>query len=86
MILMSPKRVSTYYCQCVSGAYISSVGISHGIAIDVESTFAALGLHRADGKICAKSHGLIQKLYNPNRLPNTVGRSSPEKGREEDPG
>jgi phenylacetyl-CoA:acceptor oxidoreductase len=83
---MSKKHVSTYCYQCVNGPDILTVGVSNGIATEIEPNFAARGLHPADGKICVKPYGLIQKLYNPHRLLKPLRRTNPRKGRQEDPG
>jgi phenylacetyl-CoA:acceptor oxidoreductase len=82
----SRKRVSTYCYQCVNGPDILSIDVADGIAVEVAPNFSARGLHPADGKICVKPYGLIQKLYNPHRLLKPLKRTNPRKGRGEDPG
>jgi len=48
--------------------------------------FDLRGEHPADGKVCVKPFGLIQKLYNPHRIKRPMKRTNPKKGRDEDPG
>ena len=80
------ERISTYCYQCVNGPDILTVDVIDGVATGVGPNFDVRGLHPADGKICVKPYGLIQKLYNPNRLLNPIKRTNPKKGRAEDPG
>ncbi len=80
------KRVPTYCYQCVNGPDVLKVEVVDGVATKVEPNFDACGVHPADGKICVKPYGLIQKIYNPNRLLRPLKRTNPKKGRNEDPG
>ena len=80
------KQVSTYCYQCINGPDLLQVDVVDGTATEIEPNFAVRGLHPADGKICVKPYGLIQKLYNPNRILTPLKRTNPKKGREEDPG
>ena len=80
------KRVPTYCYQCVNGPDVLKVEVIDGVATKVEPNFDACGVHPADGKICVKPYGLIQKIYNPNRLLRPLKRTNPKKGRNEDPG
>ncbi len=80
------KQVSTYCYQCVNGPDLLAVDVVDGVATEIEPNFAVRGLHPADGKICVKPYGLIQKLYNPNRILKPLKRTNPRKGRDEDPG
>lgn len=80
------KKVSTYCYQCVNGPDILNVEVIDGIATKVEPNFDLKGEHPADGKVCVKPYGLVQKLYNPDRILKPMKRSNPEKGRNEDPG
>ena len=63
-----------------------TVEVIDGIATKVEPNFDLKGEHPADGKVCVKPFGLIQKLYNPHRLKKPMKRTNPNKGRNEDPG
>ena len=80
------KKVSTYCYQCVNGPDILNVEVVDGVATKVEPNFDAKGVHPADGKVCVKPYGLVQKLYNPARLLKPMKRTNPKKGRDEDPG
>ncbi|MCK5668469.1 MAG: molybdopterin-dependent oxidoreductase, partial [Gammaproteobacteria bacterium] len=80
------KKVSTYCYQCVNGPDLLTVEIIDGVATKVEPNFDLKGEHPADGKVCVKPFGLIQKLYNPHRIKKPMKRTNPKKGRDEDPG
>ncbi|OGT82267.1 MAG: molybdopterin oxidoreductase, partial [Gammaproteobacteria bacterium RIFCSPLOWO2_02_FULL_61_13] len=80
------KRVATYCYQCVNGPDLLMVEVQNGVATKVEPNFNAKGSHPAEGKVCVKPYGLVQKLYNPNRLLKPMRRTNPKKGRDEDPG
>ena len=84
----SPARersVSTYCYQCVAGPDLLKVRIEDGVATEVAPNFDAAEIHPAGGKICVKAFGLVQKLYNPNRVLQPMKRTNPRKGRTEDP-
>lgn len=80
------RTISTYCHQCINGPDILTVEVVDGVACKVEPNFALHGLHPGDGKVCVKAFGLVQKLYNPNRILKPLKRTNPKKGREEDPG
>ena len=80
------KKVATYCYQCVNGPDMLTVEVVDGVATKVEPNFAVHGMHPADGKVCVKPYGLIQKQYNPNRILKPMKRTNPKKGRNEDPG
>ncbi len=80
------KRISTYCYQCVNGPDLLTVEVADGIATKVEPNFGAKDVHPADGKVCVKAYGLVQKIYNPHRLLRPMKRTNPRKGRDEDPG
>ena len=83
---MSEKqKVSTYCYQCVNGPDMLSVEVVDGVATTVTPNFDAKGFHPADGKVCVKPYGLVQKIYNPNRILKPMKRTNPKKGRNEDP-
>src|SRR5574337_29407 len=73
------KRIPTYCYQCVNGPDVLKVEVVDGVATKVEPNFDACGVHPADGKICVKPYGLIQKIYNPNRLLTPLKRTNPKK-------
>jgi len=80
------KKAATYCYQCVAGPDLLTVTVKDGVATEVEPNFAAAGVHPGGGKVCVKAYGLVQKLYNPNRVRSPMKRSNPKKGRGEDPG
>lgn len=84
--MSSTQKVSTYCYQCVNGPDMLTVEIKDGVATTVTPNFDARGLHPADGKVCVKPYGLVQKIYNPNRLLKPLKRTNPKKGRDQDPG
>jgi phenylacetyl-CoA:acceptor oxidoreductase len=79
-------RVPTYCYQCVAGPDLLTVKVVDGVATEVEPNFAAAGVHPAEGKVCVKAFGLIQKAYSPHRILTPMKRTNPKKGRNEDPG
>lgn len=83
---MAGKKIATYCYQCVNGPDLLTVEVVNGVATEVEPNFAVRGLHPADGKICVKPYGLLQKLYSPHRILKPLKRTNPRKGRNEDPG
>lgn len=80
------RRVQTYCYQCVNGPDPLIVEVRDGVATRVEPNFTVAGVHPADGKVCVKPYGLIEKLYNPHRVLRPMKRTNPRKGRGEDPG
>jgi phenylacetyl-CoA:acceptor oxidoreductase len=80
------QMLTTYCYQCTNGPDLLRVGVANGVATEIEPNFAVRGLHPADGKICVKPYGLIQKLYSPHRILKPLKRTNPKKGRAEDPG
>jgi phenylacetyl-CoA:acceptor oxidoreductase len=80
------KKIATYCYQCVNGPDLLTVEVVDGVATEVEPNFAVRGLHPADGKICVKPYGLLQKLYSPHRILKPLKRTNPRKGKNEDPG
>jgi phenylacetyl-CoA:acceptor oxidoreductase len=79
-------KISTYCYQCVNGPDLLTVEVADGVATQVEPNFAVRGMHPADGKICVKPYGLLQKLYSPHRILKPLKRTNSRKGRSEDPG
>jgi phenylacetyl-CoA:acceptor oxidoreductase len=79
------RRVPTYCYQCVAGPDLLTVKVLDGVATEVEPNFCAAGVHPAQGKVCVKAFGLVQKTYNPNRVLTPMKRTNPKKGRKEDP-
>ena len=80
------RTVSTYCYQCVAGPDLLKVRIQHDVATEVAPNFDAARVHPAGGKACVKAFGLIQKVYNPDRVLHPMKRTNPRKGRDQDPG
>lgn len=80
------KKVPTYCYQCVNGPDLLTVEVIDGVATKVEPNFHADGVHPANGKVCVKAFGVVQKSYNPHRILSPLKRSNPDKGRDQDPG
>jgi phenylacetyl-CoA:acceptor oxidoreductase len=79
-------KLKTYCYQCVAGPDLLEVEVKDGVATEVTPNFEAAGIHPGGGKVCVKAYGLVQKLYNPNRVRSPMKRTNPKKGRDEDPG
>jgi phenylacetyl-CoA:acceptor oxidoreductase len=79
------KKTATYCYQCVAGPDLLTVTVKDGVATEVEPNFAAAGVHPGGGRVCVKAYGLVQKLYNPNRVRSPMKRTNPKKGRDQDP-
>ena len=59
-----------------------------GVAVGIEpSTELEDYEHQVknQGRLCQKSYGVIQKIYNPHRIKSPLKRTNPEKGRGVDP-
>ncbi|TAK43977.1 MAG: molybdopterin oxidoreductase [Betaproteobacteria bacterium] len=80
------EKKATYCYQCVAGPDLLTVKVVDGVATEVEPNFAAADIHPGGGKVCVKAYGLVQKLYNPNRVRSPMKRTNPSKGRDQDPG
>jgi len=80
------RRVPTFCYNCVAGPDLMTVRVENGVATQVEPNFAAKGIHPADGRVCVKAFGLVQKTYSPHRVLTPMKRTNPRKGRDEDPG
>ncbi|MBM4219887.1 MAG: molybdopterin oxidoreductase [Gammaproteobacteria bacterium] len=78
-------KVKTYCYQCVAGPDLLEVEVENGVATQVTPNFDAATIHPGGGKVCVKAYGLVQKLYNPNRVRTPMKRTNPRKGRDEDP-
>lgn len=77
------RRVATYCYQCVNGPDLLTVEVVDGVAMKVEPNFGARNVHPAEGKVCVKAYGLVQKIYNPHRLLRPMIRTNPHKGRDQ---
>ena len=83
---MTVTRVPTFCFQCNAGPDLLKVQVEDGVAIGIEPNCDATGFHPADGKVCVKAYGLVDKAYNPNRILTPMKRTNPKKGRDQDPG
>jgi phenylacetyl-CoA:acceptor oxidoreductase len=79
------RRVPTYCYQCVAGPDLLKVVVEDGVAVKVEPNFGVTE-HPAGGRPCVRAYGLVQKLYNPNRVRQPMKRTNPARGTEHDPG
>lgn len=80
------KQVPTFCFQCNAGPDLLKVTVEDGVATAVQPNFDAAGMHPANGRVCVKAFGLVQKAYNPNRITTPMRRTNPKKGRDQDPG
>jgi len=82
---MSVQRVPVYCSQCVAGPDLIQVEVQDGVALRIVPNFDFHAEHPAQGRVCVKAYGLIQKMYNPNRIKGPLKRGNPKKGLHEDP-
>lgn len=80
------EQVATYCYQCVAGPDLLRVKVEDGVATEVGPNFDAVNDTPTYGKPCVKAYGLIQKVYNPNRILTPMKRTNLKKGRDQDPG
>lgn len=83
---MASETIPVYCYQCVAGPDLLRVVVEDRVATKVEPNFAFADVHPAAGRVCVKAFGLIQKLYNPNRVKTPMKRTNPRRGKDEDPG
>jgi len=77
---------ATYCYNCTAGPDLMKVKVEDGVATEVKPNCDAVGIHPANGRVCVKAYGLVQKVYNPNRIQSPMKRTNPKKGRDQDPG
>ena len=86
-IAQAPARsVPTYCYQCVAGPDLLRVKVVADIATEIGPNADACGIHPGDGRPCVRAYGLVEKTYNPHRVLTPMKRTTPRKGRDEDPG
>ncbi len=85
MLNKKTDYIYSYCYQCNAGPDLLRVKREDGVAVAIEPRFDAKGIHPADGRVCVKAFGLIQKAYNPHRITTPMKRTNPKKGRNEDP-
>ncbi|MEE8435588.1 MAG: molybdopterin-dependent oxidoreductase, partial [bacterium] len=83
---MTVERIPVYCSQCVAGPDLIEVEVEDGVAKRIVPNFNFHEEHPAQGRVCVKAFGLIQKMYNPNRIKTPLKRTNPKKGKDEDPG
>ena len=83
---MNERWIPTYCNQCNMGPDPIRILVRNGVAVKAEGNPAFSDVHPGHGRACVKVKGLIQKLYNPNRVKAPMKRTNPKKGRDEDPG
>ncbi len=79
------RKVPTYCDQCYNGPDLFNIVVEDGIVRTVEPNPDCADISPAEGRICVKAYGLVQKLYNPDRIKAPLVRTNPKKGRDEDP-
>lgn len=79
------KKVKTYCFQCYNGPDPFVMNIENGIVKSIESDFGCEMISPSKGRICVKAYGLVQKMYNANRIRSPLIRTNPKKGPKEDP-
>ncbi len=79
------KEVKTYCFQCYNGPDPFKMIVEDGIVRHIEPDFDCAGISPGEGRVCVKAYGLVQKMYNPNRIKTPLIRTNPKKGKNEDP-
>lgn len=80
------KYVKTYCFQCYNGPDPFKMVVENDIVHSIEPDFDCERFSAGQGRVCVKAYGLIQKMYNPNRIKNPLIRTNPKKGADIDPG
>ena len=80
------KKVKTYCFQCYNGPDPFNLVVDDGIIKCVEPDPDCSEFSPGQGRVCVKAYGLVQKMYNPNRIKHPLIRTNPKKGPDEDPG
>jgi len=80
------RVVKTYCFQCYNGPDPFRMIVEDGIVRNIEPDFDCASISPGEGRVCVKAYGLVQKMYNSNRIKNPLIRTNPKKGKDEDPG
>lgn len=80
------KQVKTYCMQCYNGPDPFLMNVEDGIVKSIEPDLTCAAISPGEGKVCVKAYGLVQKMYNSNRIKTPLVRTNPLKGKEHDPG
>ncbi len=86
--MSSEKWVPTICWNCIEGWCSIKVKVVDGVATKIEGNTSSAGfdtLSKNLGRVCPKTFGQIQKLYNPNRIRTPLKRTNPTKGAGVDP-
>jgi phenylacetyl-CoA:acceptor oxidoreductase len=78
--------IPSYCAQCYNGPDLFRVVVEDDLVRSVEPNPDCKNISPAEGRICVKAYGLVQKLYNPDRIKGPLIRTNPKKGKNEDPG
>jgi phenylacetyl-CoA:acceptor oxidoreductase len=78
-------HIPSYCYNCTAGPDLMKVKVEDGVATEITANHDAKGIHPANGTVCVKALGSIQKVYNPNRIKTPMKRTNPKKGRDQDP-
>lgn len=84
--MLLKTKVPTYCVQCYNGPDLFYAVVEDGLVRTVEPNLECADISPAGGRICVKAYGLVQKMYNPDRIKTPLIRTNPKKGRNEDPG
>lgn len=76
---MTTQKIPVYCFQCVAGPDLIEVEVEDGVATRITPNFKFHDEHPAEGRVCVKAFGLIQKMYNPNRIKRPLKRGNPKK-------
>ena len=80
------KKIPTYCAQCYNGPDLFNITVEDDIVRSVEPNPKCKDISPAEGKICVKAYGLVQKMYSPDRIKGPLIRTNPKKGKDQDPG
>lgn len=80
------QQVKTYCNQCYNGPDPFVMNVEDGVVKSIEPDFDCEKFSPGQGRVCVKAYGLVQKMYNSNRIKNPMIRTNPKKGKDEDPG
>lgn len=80
------KKYPTYCAQCYNGPDLFNIVADDTMIYSVEPNLKCRDISPAGGRICVKAFGLVQKMYNPDRIKAPLVRTNPKKGKDEDPG
>ncbi len=62
------KKVKTYCFQCYNGPDPFHMVVEGDMVRHIEPDFDCAGISPGEGRVCVKAYGLVQKMYNSNRI------------------